>query len=612
MKSNRIAALAFALTPILLSSHALANDTTAATDDPVVALEQKLADKRSEIGNHAENLQTQRDKLDALLAERESLANKAMELEKRRTLAQERLDEQFRRLIENPDTDLTQYKDDYQSAWQAVKDNQKSTLQNEQAVAEQQRIVEGENRQKQLLVSAMENLQEAKKEARVKRLRQELTFSDSIEVVHTITCSESMTLAACSNQGKTLTMQKAVNTFQSHVLDKVTESTTAKLNANRVSFNIHVMNSNVVDSGFSGDNRYITRLQAEMKSQPDENAACKLLDFAERYCVEKSFTTAKSSPKQQAKRWVNVKIRSNRYEDNVTINGVTYGSTPVEIMLPAGQHQLTVEKSGFEPYSRQMFMNKDSVVWASLREQENRPKPGKQFADKLSNNRQAPQMVVIGAGQYRVGFEAKKPVVVDQPFSIAATPVTVKQFGEFVAATGYVTEAEEGQGCTALDNGEPKQLLNHSWRKPGFDQADNSPVVCITRDDANMYSKWLSTQTGFNYTLPSEVQWEVAARAGSESDFWWGNDIGVGNANTGWSGTMWSNKSTSPVASFPANPFGIYDTAGNVWEWAGNQTPVARGGAWSFSPSSARVAERLELKSDLSANYVGFRVVRNI
>lgn len=303
MKSNRIAALAFALTPILLSSHALANDTTAATDDPVVALEQKLADKRSEIGNHAENLQTQRDKLDALLAERETLANKAMELEKRRTLAQERLDEQFRRLIENPDTDLTQYKDDYQAAWLAVKDNQKSTLQNDQAVAEQQRIVEGENRQKQLLVSAMENLQEAKKEARVKRLRQELTFSDSIEVVHTITCSESMTLAACSNQGKTLTMQKAVNTFQSHVLDKVTESTTAKLNANRVSFNIHVMNSNVVDSGFSGDNRYITRLQAEMKSQPDENAACKLLDFAERYCVEKSFTTAKSAPKQQAKRW---------------------------------------------------------------------------------------------------------------------------------------------------------------------------------------------------------------------------------------------------------------------------------------------------------------------
>ncbi|CZF87063.1 SUMF1/EgtB/PvdO family nonheme iron enzyme [Grimontia marina] len=612
MKSNRIAALVFALSPILLSSQSLANEANVATHDPVVALEQKLADKRSEISVHAENLQTQRDKLDALLSERATLANKAIELEKKRNLAQERLDEQFRRLLENPDTDLTQYKDDYQATWSAVKDNQSSALINDQAIAEQQRVVEGENRQKQLLVSALENLQESKKEARVKRLRQELTFADTIEVVHTITCSESMTLGACANQGKTLTMQKAVNSFQSQVLDNVTESTTAKLNANRVSFNIHVMNSNVVDSGFSGNNRYITRMQAEMRSTPDENAACELLDFAERYCVENSFTAAKAAPKQQAKRWVNVKIRSNRYEDSVTINGVTYGSTPVEIMLPAGQHQLTVEKPGFEPYSRQMYMSKDSVVWANLREQENRPKPGKRFADKLSNNRQAPKMVVIGAGQYRVGFEAEQPVVVDQPFSIAATPVTVKQFGEFVAATGYVTDAEEGQGCASLINGEPKQLLNHNWRKPGFDQSDNAPVVCITKDDAHAYSKWLSTQTGFSYALPTEVQWEVAARAGSDSDFWWGNDIGIGNANTGWSGTVWSNRSTSPVASFPANPFGVYDTAGNVWEWAESQTPVARGGAWSFSPSSARVAERLELKSDISANYLGFRVVRNI
>ncbi|MDD1781219.1 SUMF1/EgtB/PvdO family nonheme iron enzyme [Enterovibrio sp. ZSDZ35] len=612
MKSNRITALVLALTPILLSSQSLANEATVATDDPVVALEQKLADKRSEISSHAQNLQTQRDKLDALLAERETLAKSAIDLEKKRNLAQERLDEQFRRLIENPDTDLTQYRDDYQVAWNAVKQNQSTTLTNDQAVAEQQRIVEGENRQKQLLMTSMDNLQEAKKEARVKRLRQELTVADTIEVVHTITCSESMTLAACANQGKTLTMQKAVNTFQSQVLDNVTESTTAKLNANRVSFNIHVMNNNVVDSGFSGTNRYITRMQAEMRSQPDENAACKLLDFAERYCVEKPFTSAKTAPKQQAKRWVNIKIRSNRYDDNVTINGVTYGSTPVEIMLPAGQHQVSVDKPGFESYSRQMYMNKDSVVWANLKEQENQPQPGKQFADKLTNNRQAPQMVVVGAGQYRVGFDAKQSVMVDQPYSIAATPVTVQQFGEFVTATGYVTNAEEGQGCTTLENGEPKQLLNHHWRKPGFSQTDSSPVVCITQEDAMAYSKWLSSQTGFNYTLPSEVQWEVAARAGRESDYWWGNDIGVGNANTGWSGSEWSNKSTSPVASFPANPFGIYDTAGNVWEWAESHTPVARGGAWSFSPSSARVAERLELKSDLSANYVGFRVVRQI
>lgn len=612
MKRNRITMWIFALSPILLTHQSLANNTTVAIDDPVVALEQKLADKRNEMGLHAKNLQTQNDKLNTFVAEKDDLARETIKLNKVQALAQERLDVQFRRLLENPDTDLTQFKNDYHAAWQDVKKNQTTTLQNKQLIAEQQRVVDTANRQRQLLMSSFENLQEAKKEARVKRLRQELNHSDSIEVVHTITCSETMTLAACANQGKTLAMQKAVHEFQAQILDKTVESTIAKLNANRVSFNIHVMNSNIIDSSFSGKNRYITRLQAEMRSRPDENASCKLLDLAERYCVDKSFTTPKTKQKQQAKRWVNIKIRSNRHDDNVTINGVTYGSTPVEIMVPAGQHQLMVEKTGFEPYSSQVYMNKDSVIWANLKEQENQPKPGKQFADKLSNNRQAPKMVVIGAGEYNVGFQAQQPVLIKESFSIATTPITVKQFSEFVSTTGFVTNAEEGQGCSSMVNGETTQLLNHNWRKPGFEQTDSSPVVCITREDAQSYSDWLSHQTGFDYALPSEMQWEVAARAGNESDYWWGNDIGVGNANTGWSGTIWSNKSTSPVASFPANPFGLYDTTGNVWEWAESQTAVARGGAWNFSPSSARVAERLELTSDLSANYLGFRVVRNI
>lgn len=612
MKSHRITIWVFALFSILLSHQSLANEAVVSMDDPVIALENKRVAKKLEIKLQAENLKTEKGKLAKVIDEKGTLENKAKKLNKIQTLAKARLDEVFQRLLEDPDTDITEYKNDYQAAWEALRHNKNARFQNEGIISDQNRIVEGENRQKRFLVNSLDNLQEAIKEARVKRLRQELNFTDSIEVVHTITCTETMTLAACANQGKTLAMQKAVNVFQAQVLDKVTESNTAKLNANRVSFNIHVMNSNIVDSSFSGSNKYITRLQAEMRSNPDESSSCKLLDLSERYCVDKSFTTKKTAIKQQAKRWVNVKIRSNRYDDNVTINGVTYGSTPVEIMLPAGNHQLMVEKSGFNPYSHQVYMSKDSVFWINLKEQENQPKPGKQFSDKLSNNQQAPQMVVIGSGQYKVGYQAQNPVYIDKPFSIATTPVTVKQFEAFVKTTSYVTNAEEGQGCASISNGESIQLLNHNWRKPGFDQTPNSPVVCITRKDAKAYSNWLSAQTGHQYALPSEIQWEVAARADNLSDYWWGSDIGVGNANTGWSGTIWSNKSTSPVGSFPANPFGLYDTIGNVWEWAQSDLPVARGGAWNFSPSSARVAERLELTSDLSANYLGFRVIRNI
>lgn len=612
MKSHRITIWVFALFSILLTHQSLADEIVVGMDDPVVALEKKLQAKNLEIKLQAENLKTEKVKLTTVIDERTKLENKSRKLNKIQSLAKVRLDEEFQRLLDDPDTDITEYKNEYQTAWGNLKQNKAARFENEENISDQSRIVDGENRQKRFLVNALDNLQESIKEARVKRLRQELNHSDNIEVVHTITCSESMTLAACANQGKTLAMQKAVNVFQTQVLDKVTESNTAKLNANRVSFNIHVMNSNIVDSSFSGNNKYITRMQAEMRSNPDENASCKLLDLSERYCVDKSFSTSKAATKQQAKRWVNVKIRSNRFEDNVTINGVTYGSTPVEIMLPAGNHQLMVEKSGFNTYSRQVNMIKDSVFWINLKEQENRPKPGKQFSDKLTNNQQAPQMVVIGSGQYNVGHQAQTPVYIEESFSIATTPITVKQFEAFVDSTNYVTNAEKGQGCASITNGESKQLLNHNWRKPGFDQTANSPVVCITQKDAKAYSNWLTDQTGQKYSLPSENQWEVAARADNTSDYWWGNDIGVGNANTGWSGTIWSNKSTSPVGSFPANQFGLYDTTGNVWEWAKSAIPVARGGAWNFSPSSARVAERLELKSDLSANYLGFRVIRNI
>jgi formylglycine-generating enzyme required for sulfatase activity len=82
--------------------------------------------------------------------------------------------------------------------------------------------------------------------------------------------------------------------------------------------------------------------------------------------------------------------------------------------------------------------------------------------------------------------------------------------------------------------------------------------------DAAAYTEWLAEQTGKRYRLPSEAEWEYAARAGTETAYWWGNDIGANRANCNGCGSQWDNQETAPVGSFDPNPFGLYDTSGNV------------------------------------------------
>jgi formylglycine-generating enzyme required for sulfatase activity len=152
------------------------------------------------------------------------------------------------------------------------------------------------------------------------------------------------------------------------------------------------------------------------------------------------------------------------------------------------------------------------------------------------------------------------------------------------------------------------------------------------------YTKWLTEQTGFKYRLPTEAEWEYFARAGSDTDYWWGNEIGQGKACCDGCGAQWgwdAEKSTAPVGSFAANPFGIYDTVGNVWEWTcseytdkyneskkeencleiiktDGELVVLRGGAWNEKPESCRVSRRNALNPGERSPYIGFRVVREL
>jgi len=259
---------------------------------------------------------------------------------------------------------------------------------------------------------------------------------------------------------------------------------------------------------------------------------------------------------------------------------------------------------------------------------------GTVFRDRLKDGSEGPEMVIIPAGMFRMGditgngFDDEQPVheVSVKSFAMGRYPVTVGEFLRFVKATKYRTEAEKGDGAYVLKDNGWKNVKDASWRKPYFSQEDNHPVVCVSWNDAQVYIKWLSEQTGKQYRLPTEAEWEYAARAGTETDYWWGNEIDKSKAN--YDGNLGC---TSPVGNYEANPFGLYDTVGNVWEWTCSEyedkysgkelrciekspsqsiSLSLRGGSWYNGARGVRSADRNRNTPTARGEDDGFRVSR--
>jgi formylglycine-generating enzyme required for sulfatase activity len=253
------------------------------------------------------------------------------------------------------------------------------------------------------------------------------------------------------------------------------------------------------------------------------------------------------------------------------------------------------------------------------------------FADKLSSGGAGPAMVTVPHGEFKMGSEAgdadEKPVRsvrIGQPFAISAFEVTFAQFDRFVAATGR-------EGPNDSDWGRKQQ-----------------PVVNISYTDAQAYVQWLSKQSAKTYRLPSEAEWEYAARGGSTTERFWGDDPNkackfANVADQSLKGRMTYDKpihecddghvQPAPVGTFLPNAFGLYDMLGNVWEWTDgcwNADYTAapadasavksgdcgarsiRGGSWALFPKGVRAANRLQFSSAKLANRLGFRVVREV
>jgi|CXWL01.1.fsa_nt_gi formylglycine-generating enzyme required for sulfatase activity len=227
-----------------------------------------------------------------------------------------------------------------------------------------------------------------------------------------------------------------------------------------------------------------------------------------------------------------------------------------------------------------------------------------------------PKMVSILPGKFLMGsadYDDEKPqheVTIAYAFEISKYEVTFDEYDVFAKAANRALPDDRGWG------------------------RGKRPVINVTFDDAQAYVQWLSNKTGKQYRLPTEAEWEYAARAGTQTAYWWGNDIGKNNAVCDGCGSQWDNKQTAPVGSFKPNVFGLYDTAGNVWEWTQDcwhenyqNAPnngsawmdangsvcgrrVVRGGSWYSDPQYLRSAFRGWNFADGASYYLGFRIAR--
>jgi formylglycine-generating enzyme required for sulfatase activity len=256
-----------------------------------------------------------------------------------------------------------------------------------------------------------------------------------------------------------------------------------------------------------------------------------------------------------------------------------------------------------------------------------------------------PELIVIPAGEFLMGSAAgearlreddrafdneivkvkgkrrgKRPMRIARRFALGRYPVTFEEYDAFLAATKRARMPRNDEASDSSNWGRSRR-----------------PVIEVSWDDAQAYCGWLNEMTGlggeFGYRLPSEAEWEYTCRAGTQTRRWWGDewDAAKANGNRGFEGGK-----TSPVGHYAANPWGLYDMIGNVWEWCADgyvenisELPadgapyersqvakpsfrVLRGGSWDDDPRNLRSANRNGNLPDNRSNGIGFRVASTL
>jgi serine/threonine-protein kinase PpkA len=279
------------------------------------------------------------------------------------------------------------------------------------------------------------------------------------------------------------------------------------------------------------------------------------------------------------------------------------------------------------------------------------------------------EFIAVKGGCYQMGdsfgdgYTTEDGIAIERPvhevclsdFFMGKYEVTVHQFSMFIAETGYLTEAERNTGnlagCYSFEFNKSPFLEYRdwaNWKKPNLylSNLETHPVTCVSWNDARAFAAWLKSKTSISYRLPTEAEWEYAARGGTTLRNYWGDGTrdtcrygNVSDRTKLDGGRSWPDQHdcydgypyVAPVGMFKPNNFGLYDMMGNVWEWVednfdstfyqwsktrdnpegpkSGSTRIYRGGSWRSGPMDVRAAFRPNLQLGRRYYDVGFRLV---
>lgn len=294
--------------------------------------------------------------------------------------------------------------------------------------------------------------------------------------------------------------------------------------------------------------------------------------------------------------------------------------------------------------------------------------PGQVVSDELQSGGRAPDIVIIDAGSFLMGSKGRSDtgsdhevpqhrVTIKRGFGLGVTEVTVAEFQVFITRTGYQTAAELSGSSNVYDEAagrlskRDRVYWKHDYK--GREAGPDMPVLHVNAHDAQAYVQWLALETGKEYRLPSEAEYEYVARAGGNGTYWWGEDSPAevvenltGERDKSPAKRQWTTSfkrygdghwgpapAGSLVSAALVHPMGVHDIAGNVSEWTadcwhqnyvkapsdgsawfnpGCERRVVRGGYWASAPEQSRAAFRFPVSAESYGPVVGFRIARNL